>query len=383
MFGVSEWTARVPSVVATVGCVLLIYAFVSKFCGAWEALWSGLILVTSVELFLLARIVIVDMSLTFFITLSLCCFYWASHMADASQRRLLYLAMYAGMGAGTLVKGLVGVVLPGMIIVAFLLLTRQWSKLRKMDLVVGTILFFVIVVPWCVLVEVRNPGYLRYFLWEEHFVRFFSPHFHRGQPRYYFLIVLAVGFLPWTFLLPPHRAEPMEEPTLFLLLQALLISCLVVGAIRPALLPRDIGEHFSAMARLLFAMGDRCFYNCFRFDPGPPAWLFAEAGFPVRLLLSRFDSSSRFGRSHYGGGVRISLRQGNRHEVCCFHRPFRSTGPLRRRPRRASFLFGCSKTALARMVGEKKLSDGELLSSRENAPPGQTVWKDPFHVRRI
>jgi 4-amino-4-deoxy-L-arabinose transferase-like glycosyltransferase len=339
VFGVSEWTARVPSAVAAAGCVLLIYAFVSKFFGAWEALWSGLILVTSAEFFLLARIVIVDMSLTFFITLSLCCLYWASHTADASQRRLLYLAMYAGMGTGTLVKGLVGVVLPGMIIVAFLLLTRQWSKLRKMDLVVGGILFFLIVVPWYVLVELRNPGYLRYFLWEEHFVRFFSPHFHRSQPWYYFLIVLAVGFLPWTFLLPhvvlSQWKSRQDEPTLFLLLwavlpllffsfsdsklppyivplypplaamagvtivktlsdhfprsirivlipwcaQALFILCLVAGAIRPVLLPRDIGEHFSAMSRPLFAIGVAVFITVFALIQGHRRGCLQRPGF--------------------------------------------------------------------------------------------------------
>jgi len=314
LFGVSEWTARLPSTLAALGCVLLIYWLVRNAVGIWEALWSALILVTSVEFFLLARIVIFDMSLTFFITLSLCCFYRALHSDDTTKKRLLYLAMYGAMGAATLVKGLVGAVLPGMIIVAFLLLTRKKSELRKMGLITGTILFFLIVVPWYVLVELRNPGYLRYFFWEEHFVRFLTPHFHRSQPWYYFLIVLAVGFLPWTFLLPhavlTRWKKPLNELTLLLVLwtllpllffsfshsklphyilpvypplailtgvsfasilsghsskrralylpfcaQALMILVLIAGAVWPVLLPADVGKHFAETAPLLFAAG--------------------------------------------------------------------------------------------------------------------------------
>jgi 4-amino-4-deoxy-L-arabinose transferase-like glycosyltransferase len=254
------------------------------------------------------------MSLTFFVTLSLCCFYWGLRADHRSKRRPLYLTMYAAMGAATLVKGLVGLLLPGMIIAAFLIVADRRSVLKEMDVLLGGILCLLIVVPWYLLVQLRNPGYLRYFFWEEHFVRFLTSHFHRSQPWYYFLIVLAVGFLPWTVLLPQvvrqwWKSDP-DELTVFLVLwtilpflfftfsnsklphyilpiypplavltgvtfvksfsdeskklrvvclpffaQALLVLCLVVGAIRPSMLPGDIGRYFSAMSGLLMILG--------------------------------------------------------------------------------------------------------------------------------
>src|SRR5713226_4306060 len=225
-FGISEWSARLPSALGALGSVVLIYLFVKRFLGFWEALWSALILVTSVEFFILSRVVIFDMALTFFITLSLCCFYWGLNTDTRTKKRPLYLLMYGGMGVATLIKGLVGIILPGMIIVLFLLLARKWSVLREMDFPLGAIFFLLMVIPWYTWVEIRNPGYLRYFLWEEHFVRFLTPHFHRSEPWYYFLVVLAVGFIPWTFLLPyvirTRWKRPVDEPTLFLVLWTVL-----------------------------------------------------------------------------------------------------------------------------------------------------------------
>lgn len=314
-FGISEATARLPSALAALGCVIAIYCLVKKAFGFWEALWGGLVLVTSVEFFLLARIVIFDMTLTLFMTLALCCFYWGLHADHAGKRRLLYGLMYAAMAAATLVKGLVGVALPGMIIGGFLVLTKKLSELKKLQVISGTIVFLLIVAPWYVSVELRNPGYLRYFFWEEHFIRFLTPHFHRSEPWYYFLLVLTVGFLPWTFLLPhvvlTRRARPLDEATLFLALwailpllvfsfsnsklphyilplypalaaltgitvaktlsdhsakrhgvlflpfavEALVLLLLAAGAIWPSLLPQDLGRYFAEMASLLLVAG--------------------------------------------------------------------------------------------------------------------------------
>ncbi len=44
LFGVSEWSARLPSALAGLGSVVLIYLFAREFLGLWEALWSSLIL---------------------------------------------------------------------------------------------------------------------------------------------------------------------------------------------------------------------------------------------------------------------------------------------------------------------------------------------------
>jgi len=224
LFGVSEWAARLPSALAALGCVALVYFFARAHWGKAQALWSGLILLTCVEFFLLARVVIFDMALTFFLTLALCAFYQASHCDGVNRRRMLCLLMYGALGIATLIKGLIGVVIPGLVIFCYLSLTQQWSMLRRLNLAAGALIFLVIVLPWYLEVGSRHEGYLRYYFWDEHFGRFASDEFERTRPWYYFILVGLVGFLPWTLLWPfaiyGIRPRACDDKTLFLLLWA-------------------------------------------------------------------------------------------------------------------------------------------------------------------
>lgn len=224
LFGISEWAARLPSALAALGCVALVYCFAGVQWGKAQALWSGLILLTSLEFFILARVVIFDMPLTFCLTLALCAFYRASHSEDVNRRRMLCLLMYCALGAATLIKGLIGIVVPGMVIFCYLSLTKQWPIVRRLYLVPGALLFLAIVLPWYLEMGARHEGYLRYYFWDEHFRRFASDEFDRTQPWYYFILVGLVGFFPWTLLWPlairGSGARACDDKTLFLLLWA-------------------------------------------------------------------------------------------------------------------------------------------------------------------
>jgi len=202
LFGVSEWTARLPSFLAALGCVVLVYRFARSRWGRWVALWSALVLVTSVEFFVLARIVIFDMPLTFFETVALLAFYEAQHSENRRRRAALCLAMYLALALGTLIKGLAALVIPGMVFCLFILLRRRWHVLRRMYLVPGVGIFIAVVLPWYLQAEARNPGYLYYYLWAEHFGRYITATFDRSEPWYYFIVVALIGFFPWTVLLP-------------------------------------------------------------------------------------------------------------------------------------------------------------------------------------
>ena len=224
IFGVSEFSARLPSALAGLACVVLVYYFAKRYLGPQTALWSSLVLVGSVEYLLLARIVIFDMPLALTMTLSLCAFYAAQRTGDAATRSISYALMYIGAAAGMLIKGPIGLILPGMIVIAYIVAAKKWSLLREMHLFAGTLLVLGVAAPWYIWCEIKNPGYLRYFLWEENFVRYFTPHFNRPGPWYYFVVVLLVGFLPWTLLLPfvfsRARKKLRDDAIVFLLLWA-------------------------------------------------------------------------------------------------------------------------------------------------------------------
>jgi 4-amino-4-deoxy-L-arabinose transferase-like glycosyltransferase len=221
LFGASEWSARLPSALAALACLGLVYRFARIQRGPWVARWSTLILLTSTEFFFFARIVILDMTLTFFITLALVSFYSAVHSVNQRARLLSCLLMYTALALGTLVKGLAGMVVPGLVTCFYLLLTRRWRLLRELHVLEGAAIYLLLVLPWYMRAASENPGYLGYFFWEEHFNRFWTNEFHRSQDWYYFVAVIVVGFLPWTLLLAPtvkRLWKGMDDRDLFLAL---------------------------------------------------------------------------------------------------------------------------------------------------------------------
>ena len=226
LFGLSEWSARLPSALAALGCIFLVYRFARLQWGVREALWSSLILVTSLEFALFARFVIFDMTLTFFIALGLFSFYAATEADNLRSGKIHSLTMYAAMAIGTLVKGPIASVVPGMVIFFYLFLTRKWFLLRRLNIPLGIVVYFTIVAPWYWWAEARNPGYLRYFLWEEHILRYVTPHFGRSKVWYYYFLVLGVGFLPWSFFIPLVARNlwkrTFNDANLFLALWAIL-----------------------------------------------------------------------------------------------------------------------------------------------------------------
>jgi 4-amino-4-deoxy-L-arabinose transferase-like glycosyltransferase len=253
LFGVSEWAARLPSALAAFGCIVMAYFFVRSWWGEWEARWSVLSLVTSSGFFVFSRIVIFDLPLTAFITLALCAFYQAAQTPRPSAGWGPCILLYGSLGAATLTKGLVGILVPGMIMFLYLLLTRGWRRLTKIRLLPGVLLFLLIVTPWYVLAETNNPGYLRYYLWDEHFGRFATTQFDRFNPWYFYLYVVPVGLLPWTCLLPitlqHHWRHIRDDKTIWLILWA--VMPIVFFSFSKAKLPHYILPSFPPLAILI------------------------------------------------------------------------------------------------------------------------------------
>jgi 4-amino-4-deoxy-L-arabinose transferase-like glycosyltransferase len=202
LFGISEWSARLPSALAALGCLVLTYRLSSVLFGRTAALWSALILVTSIEFFALSQIVILDMLLAFFLTFGFSCFLLGQIAADVGKHRAYFLCMYIAFGAATLTKGPIGFVLPAMVIVSYLLATRNWLLLQRMELPLGVPLFLLTASSWYLIAEFQNPGYLRHFLLQENVARFATDRFHRTQQWYFYFLALPAGFFPWSVLLP-------------------------------------------------------------------------------------------------------------------------------------------------------------------------------------
>src|ERR1700740_2068472 len=152
-FGVSDWVARLPVALASIGLAIL-----SAFFGMWAfgkraGFYAGLCMSTCIGLFLFTRIQIPDVMLTFTIALAM----WAFLRAldeEEKRPRLWAAVLAASLGTALLLKSLVGFVLPVAAAFIYLCLTKQlfcrrtWQHLRPLT---GSLIVLLIAAPWHVL----------------------------------------------------------------------------------------------------------------------------------------------------------------------------------------------------------------------------------------
>ena len=201
IFGQNEFAARFPSALSGLLTVLLTYVTGREIFSRRVGMMAALILGTSVGFLVQARYNITDMILTFCMTATLACFIMAAKAEGRRQGRYYYL-MYFFAALTVLAKGLIGIVLPVMVIFGYILLSRRWSIFREMRLLTGTILFILVAAPWFVLVSLKNPEFARFFFIHEHFERFLTKVHKRYEPPWFFIPVLVGCMLPWSFFIP-------------------------------------------------------------------------------------------------------------------------------------------------------------------------------------
>jgi 4-amino-4-deoxy-L-arabinose transferase-like glycosyltransferase len=203
LFGESEFVARIwPGLCGFLTIALT--AFTARRLWGERAGWfSGLVAASLVWMVGNGHFLSLDMGVTAWLTLVLCAFALAQH-DDASEKEARYWmwAAWAGMACATLSKGLIGLLIPGAVLVLYTLWQRDLQIWAKMQWVAGLAIFAALTVPWFVVVSQRNPEFAHFFFIHEHFERFLTPGHRRTGAWYYFFPFLALGMVPWTTLLP-------------------------------------------------------------------------------------------------------------------------------------------------------------------------------------
>ena len=200
VLGFSAFAARLPAAVLGFGCVMITYLLARRLFNRQVAFLSAVVLATSAEYIVLSRVVVHDISLVFFDTLALALFFLG--YKSERHRKRNFLLGYAALGMAVLAKGPVGVAIPVMIIGLFLILKRQLSFLKEMQIGWGILLFIAVAAPWYILISLQNPDYFEYFFIKKNLGSFFSKASRHPEPFYYFIPVLLGGFFPWSCFLP-------------------------------------------------------------------------------------------------------------------------------------------------------------------------------------
>ncbi len=237
-FGLKAWAARLPAALSALGGVYLAYGLGRALWGERQGFWGAMILATCSGYIIMARVLTLDMALSFFLTLAL----GLGYLALSRNREKLWPWAYLALALAVLVKGPVALVLAGLIWGLGALL-RGWRTLGVLVRPGCWVLLAVVVLPWFFYVAWRYPEFPRFFLWEHHVARYVDGALYHQEPWWYFGPVL-LGFLaPWTFLTPwalGLRSAADFQDRLFLILWAgavLVFYSLSRGKLPPYILP--------------------------------------------------------------------------------------------------------------------------------------------------
>src|SRR5579864_7250776 len=227
-FGVHDWVARLPLALAVVMLCFVTYRFGRWAFNEQAGMFAGVVLATSVGLFLFTRILIPDAMLTLTITGAI----WAwLRLLEPDEDHAYHWAAIMGLcfGAGLLLKGLIAVVFPVLAGLVFMAVTRQLFSLaawKKLDLWLVAAIAVLIAAPWHILAAVNNPpafafslhsgpgeyrGFFWFYFFNEHLLRFLNMRYPRDYntvPRLWFWLLNLVWLFPWSAYLPAAMKQP-------------------------------------------------------------------------------------------------------------------------------------------------------------------------------
>ena len=212
-FGIGDWQARLYTALTGFAGVLLIGLTGTRVFNRRAGFLAAVVLAASPYWNLMGHFNTLDMGLSFWMEVVLCALLLAQRpgLPRGAARGWMWTC-WAAMALAVLSKGLIGLLVPGAILVLYTVLARDWALWRRLYLVSGILVFAIVAVPWFVLVQQRNPDFFNYFFVVQQFDRYLTPEQKRPGAFYYFVPVFLLGFLPWLSVLPASIARTLRQP---------------------------------------------------------------------------------------------------------------------------------------------------------------------------
>ncbi len=204
LFGVSDWSARLPFALGVLASLLATYAIGRRNLGERAGFWAAIVLATGVGSYIFTRILIPDLLVGLWLTLGFDFFLRGVEQDRPSLISCCGLAVTAALNV--LTKGLIGIVFPVAIILVYLFLSHNLRHLLKMRWLPSIAILLAIAAPWHILATLANPpqGQARGFFWwyfiNEHFLRYLGkrvPKDYDTIPLGIFWALMVVWLLPW------------------------------------------------------------------------------------------------------------------------------------------------------------------------------------------
>jgi 4-amino-4-deoxy-L-arabinose transferase-like glycosyltransferase len=207
-FGINEFAARTVPALSALAGVIATYYFARRAFDRRRAALAAAILIANPLYAIMAQVLTTDMLLTALLTVA-----FFSLFLQWREGGRWWIVSYLAMALAVLTKGPVGVMLPAL---AAILFAWHQGELRdapaRLHLAAGLILLLAVALPWFVIIAIRLPGFLDFYVIGEHFRRVFVANYSHNEPFYYYLPVIMVGLLPWSVGLPLILVEGTKGP---------------------------------------------------------------------------------------------------------------------------------------------------------------------------
>jgi 4-amino-4-deoxy-L-arabinose transferase-like glycosyltransferase len=203
--GINDFFARLPSLLLSLGVIWIIYHLAKVQRGVEYARTAIIILASTVSFFVMSGTVAMDVCMSLGIALAIASFWLA--LREDSKAYWGYL-FFIGLSIGLLAKGPIALVLSGISIGLWTLITGEWKRIwQRVPWIFGALLMLVISVPWFLIAEHKTPGFLEYFIVGEHWKRFTESGWQgdlygngHAQPRGKIWLYWLGAAFPWSLL---------------------------------------------------------------------------------------------------------------------------------------------------------------------------------------
>lgn len=213
VFGLHEWSLRLPSALAASLWVVAIYGFARRRLDDTGGLVAALLAALSIGVMVIGRAATADALLNLFITLCLLDAYRYFDQPGQVTRQRVYL----WMGLGVLTKGPIAVLIPLVVSVLYAALQKRWADLRRALInPLGWLILLAVALPWYLLeYQAQGQAFIDGFFLKHNIGRFSTTmEGHGGNLFYYFPVALLIC-LPFTGLLLrilPRVRQALQQP---------------------------------------------------------------------------------------------------------------------------------------------------------------------------
>jgi 4-amino-4-deoxy-L-arabinose transferase-like glycosyltransferase len=260
-----EVAARLPSAISALLATLALAWLAWRSCGEECARWLLLLLPTSIGMIGFSHAAATDMPFAGMLTIAMVCAAVVLGLVHSENTPILphtpWLALVLFgffLGLTMLAKGPAAIILSGGAIFFWVIFTKRWSDAFRLLHPAAVAAFCLTALPWYVLCARRNPDFFRIFIIEHNFNRYLTPEFQHIQPFWYYIPILFVAFLPWSFLVIAagaiglrHWWRTREMGALTCLILCWAGFCLVFFSISKSKLPGYILPALPAVSLLV------------------------------------------------------------------------------------------------------------------------------------